>query len=478
MLLQKYLYELQFDGPISHRKLKPDFTVTLVEVESWGKMLNSAYKWAQTKVRTGTQAPPSEGPEGPYHPSQVETQTQANGQPQTQVSVPANLKKNDQGPTATLQQNLQTASIISQHTSLVPLADLSATVPTGPPDGAAAWVPKSGLTQENLIWPPVKRRKVSAPISPQQKTISQSPPDLPTVISVTPKVPDVPDAPTKESHLEAMKPASAEVFKCPHPTCEFATKEFSQRELLVKHMDQHKPKDPLGYTLAAVRSGLGLNKKKNEERMMDSISTDSSRDTEQLSHKASSTPLLSGVTPANMAGYQTPVLANNIKTMSSGTNIVSLKKDNIPPGGVDKLPPVNDQLPTPPSHSLWESSLTTNIRQCFSGLEQFAGLTALKTAHTVVLDVSTTDFDKLTPAYTPGESPGGDDVTPPPEGPASDAGSVGVGLLEDWDPFGEKVGFTAGMFEDVDWERESQRQMGLGGEIGSVWDVSQFELRC
>ena len=442
-------------------------------------MLNSAYKWAQTKVRIGTQAPPNEVAEGSHPAPQTETQTQSNGMPHTQAIAPTNLKKYEQGPIAGRQQNLQKASIVSQQATVAPSADPSATTLTGPPDGAAVWVPKSGLTQEKLIWPPVKRRKVSAPISPQQKTNSQSPPDLPTTITTTPKVQDVPDVPTKECHLEAMKPADAEVFRCPHQTCEFATKEFSQREMLIKHMDEHKPKDPLGYMLGAVRSGLGLNKEKKEEGVVGTktSTSDGGKDPDQLQSKASSTPLLSVGTPAKMGGSRTPVPANS-KPLSLSTNTGCVKKDDHHIGVVDKVLPVNDQLPTPPSHRLWDSSHTTNIRQCFSGLEQFAGLTAPKTAHSVILDMNTTDFDKLTPAYTPGESPGGDDMVSSSGGPASDADSVGTRLLEDWNPFGEKVGFTAGIFEDVDWERESQRQMGLGGEIGSVWDVSLFELKC
>lgn len=437
-------------------------------MESWGKWLNTAYKLALKEGRTPTQAPPNEVVEGLHPPSEAEMQTQANGLPHTQVTTQTNLKKHEQGPIAAArQQNLQKASTVVLQGIAAPLPDSSATILTGPPDGAAIWVPKSRLTQDQLILPPVKRRKVSAPISPQQKTNSQSPPGLPTTISATPKVQDVPDVQIKEFHPEVVQPADAEVFRCPHQTCEFPTKEFSQKEMLKKHMDEHKPKDPLGHVLGAVRSGLGLDKEKEGERVAGTSTSDSGKDPEQPQTKSSSTPLLSGVTPGKMGGSQTPVPTPNRKSCTSTGD---------PRVGV--VTPANDQLPTPPSHSLWENSLTTNVRQCFSGLEQFAGLTAPKAAHSVVLDLNTTDFEKLTPAYTPGESLDGDNVISPPGEPGSDEGSIGAGLLEGWNPFGEKFGFTAGMFEDVDWERESQRQMDLGGEIENVFNVSLFELKC
>jgi len=151
--------------------------------------------------------------------------------------------------------------------------------------------------------------------------------------------------------------------------------------------------------------------------------------------------------------------------MSSDTT--SMKPEDSSIGSADKVLLVNDQLPTPPSNHLWEGSLTPSIiRQCFSGLEQFSGLTAPKTAHSVTLDVNTTDFEKLTPVYTPGESP---------DGPENDAGSFGA---DDWYPFGENIGFTTGLIEDEDWERVQQKNMSLGGEIGNMWDVTLFELKC
>lgn len=467
-------------------------------MEQWKRSFSIAYKWAQTwysKQKAQAAAQP-------------DAQAQAKGEialaQQVTALTPANLKKQEQVAGAARQQSLQAqrrADAVTQQTApfaapLAPVAAAAAAAPaalpapaatlTGSPDGAAVWVPKSGLKQENLIWPPPKRRKPNTPItSPHQKTSSQSPPNIAATLSVTPKPQYAVPAPGKDQVSESPKPM--EIFKCLDP------RGFPQKDMLAKHMEDHRrdnvaTQDPLGHLLGMVRSGLGLNRGKKEEELAEIKSVEVEQ---QGDHNgASTTPVLAGVTPARLGltpgkpmsptgEAQTPIPVPVGKPLPPTAGKTARKEDT-PMGGMDKVLPFNDQLPTPPSNSVWEGSISPNtIRQCFAGLEQFSGFAAPNNSEATVMDLTGADFgDKLTPMYTPGESPSGDDVDSS-SGPGSDAESVGAGLLEDWNPFGEKVGgFTAGLLEDVDWDREAQRHMGMEGEMGSMWDVTLFELRC
>ena len=457
--------------------------------------MSAAYKWAQqwyNKHKAQIAVQPD---------AQARTKGEGTLAQQVTALTPANLRRQEQVAGAARQQSLQAqrkADASAQQTtplapiapvasvasvaSVTPVAPVALAAPaaplTGSPDGAAVWAPKSGLKQADLKLPPLKRRKPNTPItSPHQKTSSQSPPNVAATLSVTPKPQHAVPVPGKEQDSES--PKSMEIFKCPVPRCVFGS---PQKDMLARHMEEHK--NPLGYVLEAVKNGLGLDQEKEGELAEVKVG-EGEKQGDHGHGGAGATPILVGVTPTRLGltpgrptspagGAPTPLPASAGKPLTPNAGKTT-KKEDIPMGGMDKAP-INDQLPTPPSNSVWEGSISPNtIRQYFAGLEQFSGLTAPNSSDTTIMGADYSS--KLTPVYTPGESPGGDDVVS--SGLGSDAESVGAGLLEDWNPFGEKAGgFTAGLLEDVDWDREAQRHMGMEGEMGSMWDVTLFELRC
>ncbi|MDB5851737.1 MAG: hypothetical protein JWP29_5489, partial [Rhodoferax sp.] len=190
-------------------------------------MLGNAFKWAQGRMaqlakEQQQRASTVVQPDAPAQSRDENTSAQ-----QVTALTSANLKKQEQVANVARQQSLQAqrkADAAQQNGAVqqnapAPVSQPPAATLTGSPDGAAVWAPKSGLKQENLIWPPPKRRKVgNTPItSPQQKNSSQSRPNVAATLS-TPKLHHGIPVPAKENMLESPKPA--EVFRCPIPKCE------------------------------------------------------------------------------------------------------------------------------------------------------------------------------------------------------------------------------------------------------------------
>ncbi|KAF8466928.1 hypothetical protein BDZ91DRAFT_724465 [Kalaharituber pfeilii] len=333
--------------------------------------------------------------------------------------------------------------------------------------------------------------------SPQQATSSQSPPNMTVSLGGTPQAQGAALAQVKEATTETT--SLVEVFRCMYPKCEFSVRGFPQKEMLAKHLEDHRNReramerqinDPLGYCLTSMKSALGLDKEKKVKEEAPATE-EPAKESEHAQARTSTTPLLAGATPAKLGltpgnsaspagGVRTPAMSNKpLPPFSGGKD--SMKKEDTPMGGMDvamRNSEGNDQLPTPPNSTVWEGALSPNtIRQCFAGLEPFSGLTAPRGGcDMVTVDLGVTNLEgKLTPLYTPGASPHGDNMIS--SGPGSDGDSVGAGLLEEWYPFGERTNFTSGLYE-VNWEKEDQRLMGLEGEIGSMWRMDHYELRC
>lgn len=466
----------------------------LAQALNWAKQrlsVQAQRQTAQNAAQNQAQRPPVQG--------QAVIPLAMQGHPPSQqlaALTPANLKKQEEVAAAQRQQSLQ-AQRKGDNSHQPGMAPVHIPPPagslTGSPDGAAVWAPKLGLKQEDLVWPPPKRQKRTPNTSPQQGNHSQSPPIAAASLSATPfgNARGVPVA------TEVQRPV--EVFKCTYNKCEFANRGFLSKEHLAKHLEEHKAREkamekqisnPLEYCLISVRNGLGLNREKKEKEETEATSSENrEKESEHMQSRVSTTPLLAGTTPAKFGvtpgksaspagGMKTP--APSSKTLPASTG--SVKKEDTPTGGMDKVPlrsDPNDQLPTPPNSTLWEGALSPNtIRQCFSGLEQFSGLTAPRGRDYMAMDFSLDLDDKLTPAYTPGASPDTGDAAS--SGAGSDGDSVVAGLVEEWAPFGEKSGFLTAGFEEIDLEieMETQRRRGLEVEIVSGWDTSLFELRC
>src|SRR5690606_651414 len=106
---------------------------------------------------------------------------------------------------------------------------------------------------------------------------------------------------------------------------------------------------------------------------------------------------------------------------------------------------------------------------CFTGLEQFSGLTA-SNHDTVHVDLG------LTPAQTP--------ENPVDEYPRANAIGDPTQLLEDWNPFniaedrGSKGFNSADLIQgNFDWDREARRNLGFEGQVKSSWTSELFEVR-
>ena len=128
-----------------------------------------------------------------------------------------------------------------------------------PPDGVPRAYGPTQVTQDKLTIPPTKKRKVQGQNGIQASTVSQS---HGTSISTASPQSITPQSP------RAIRNTSTQLLKCPVPSCEAATKGFSNFEDLAKHTKElHKVvepviDDPLEWALEGIRSGLRLS---NEE---------------------------------------------------------------------------------------------------------------------------------------------------------------------------------------------------------------------
>lgn len=312
--------------------------------------------------------------------------------------------------------------------SVQPLGSMS-------PDGSPPIHIVARISQDDLKLPPKKRPRGSGPDTPEAKE--------------SPKL----------------------VHKCTFLDCEFGAKGFETKGELEKHHQWHedegrrqaakaeqerrKVENPLEYFLCSAREGLGLNDEGKPKERREGTKEDAPSKTGVTPQmKPVSTPLL-GSTPINKAGltpvpgrspapFKTPQLSN-VKT-PNGKHTPSVKT-------MPKEEHTNEQLPTPPSSSVWEgSSMSPDIlRQCFDGLrEQVSALSTLNPAI-------------FTPAYTPGASDleGGE-------------GAENVnGSFEDWNPFGYKDSLADDMMQDMEWDSEPSNLFG-----NKDWALAQgFELR-
>ena len=127
--------------------------------------------------------------------------------------------------------------------------------PSPTPHGVPKFYGPNTITQDNLKFPPVKKKKPNQPgssVSTPMQTLG-----TPTAVS-SPHVNKAPSPRSQRSDTQAP------IFKCPKPGCEFGEKGFATMSDLAKHKEEvHKPQepvigDPLAWALESIRSGLGL----------------------------------------------------------------------------------------------------------------------------------------------------------------------------------------------------------------------------
>ena len=127
--------------------------------------------------------------------------------------------------------------------------------PSPTPHGVPKFYGPNTITQDNLRFPPVKKKKPNQPGS----SVSTPMPTHGTPICVS--SPHVNKAPSPRSQRSDTQ---ASIFKCPNPDCDFGEKGFATMSDLAKHKEEaHKPQepvidDPLVWALESVRFGLGL----------------------------------------------------------------------------------------------------------------------------------------------------------------------------------------------------------------------------
>lgn len=393
----------------------------------------------------------------------------------------ANLQQQQQALQAAAQLKLQRNE--SHRHNRAPAAPTSTQPPfllgAQSPDGTPHAYGPTVLTQDQLKFPPPKKRKpnqhgsaASTPAQVQATPASSSPPQMAKI-------------PSPEAQRQQAVP---QIFKYPVGGCDANKNGFSSQAELAKHTaDIHEPKeplieDPLAWALESFRLGLGLDahgkmKPRKEEAKAENKALEAPKMKLSASQQSqtpmkqevgtpagqtalpmSRAPTQTGPSPASQM-LKTPQASITVKTpasAASGVKLETAKESKMKfPGGAAAV----KEPPSPPPTDLWaDSSISpAGISYCFSGLSDLQSVpwTELQTA--------------LTPPWsTPSGGRGGSSAKSDKNSPrASDIGendnlNISIAAERAWMPnewFEDGAGGLEGGggyggadLMDVDWE--------------------------
>ena len=327
-------------------------------------------------------------------------QTQASqvSQGQTPELNAANLQQHQQTLQAAAQLKIQ--RIESHRQNRAPAAPTAAQPPfllgAQSPDGTPHAYGPTVLTQDQLKFPPPKKRKpnqqgsaASTPAQVQATPASSSPPQMVKIPS-----------PEAQRHQ-----AVSQTFKCPHGNCDASKNGFSSPAELAKHTaDMHELKeppidDPLAWAMESVRLGLGLDahgkmKPRKEEAKAENKALEAPKMKLSASQQSQTPMKQEVVTPAGQTALpmsraptqtgpspasqmlKTPQPSIHVKTPASATSAVKLDPSKESKAKSPSAAAVTKSSPTPPPFDPWaDSSISpASLSRCFSGLSDLQSI--------------------------------------------------------------------------------------------------------
>ena len=435
-----------------------------------------------------------------------QTQPPSGGnQGQTPELNAANLQQQQQA----LQAQLKLQRNESHRHNRAPAAPTAAQPPfllgAQSPDGTPHAYGPTVLTQDQLKFPPPKKRK------PNQQGSAASTPAQVQATPASSSSPQMVKIPSPESQRQQAVP---QTFKCAVGSCDVNKNGFASQAELTKHTtDVHEPKeppveDPLAWAMESVRLGLGLDvhgkmKPRKEEPRAENkaleapkMKLSASQQTQTPMKQEAATPTGQTAPPMSRAATQTgpspasqmlktPQASTHIKTPASATSGVKLetgKADSKPKSPAAAT--TTKSPPTPPQPDLWaDSSISpASLSHYFSDLADMQSMpwSDLQLALTPPPS-SSSPSSALSTGSSSAKSPHHDKNSPRASDIAeTDALDLSIRISDDraWWPsewfedFDEAGGVGGGAykgagFADVDWE-SAFGKMGVGEEGAGV----------
>lgn len=321
-----------------------------------------------------------------------QTQPSEGSQEQNPELSAANLQQQQQALQAAAQLKLQRNE--SHRQNRVPAAPTAAQPPfllgAQSPDGTPHAYGPTVLTQDQLKFPPPKKRKpnqqgsaASTPAQVQAAPASSSPPQMVKI-------------PSPEAQRQQAVP---QTFKCPLGNCDASKSGFNSQAELAKHMaDMHEPKeppidDPLAWAMESVRLGLGLDahgkmkprkeepKAENKALEAPKMKLSASQQSQTPMKQEVATPAGQTALPMSRAATQTgpspasqmlktPQPSIHVKTPASATSAAKLDPSKEPKAKSPSAAAVLKHPHTPPALDPWADSAISpaSLSRCFSGL--------------------------------------------------------------------------------------------------------------
>ena len=363
----------------------------------------------------------AQGNEQPVQDRQ--TQPPQTNQGQTPRPNAANLQQQQQQ-----QQALQAAAQLklprneSHRQNRAPAAPTAAQPPfllgARSPDGTPHAYGPTVLTQDQLKFPPPKKRK------PNQQGSTASTPAQVQAAPAASSPSQMVKIPSPEAQRQQAVP---QTFKCSVGNCDANKNGFGSQADLAKHtLDVHEPKeppidDPLAWAMESVRLGLGLHsdgkmKPKQEEPKADNKALEAPKMKLSTSQQGQ-TPIKQEVgTPAGQTAVpmsrpstqtgpspasqmlKTPQASTHVKTPASGAS--GVKPETVKETKA-KSPAAAVKEPQTPPIDLWADSPISpaSLSRCFSGLSDLQSIpwSEIQNALTPPSTLSSAKSDKNSP---------------------------------------------------------------------------------